>query len=232
LPSIDNFNNPVAFLTASGTPYLVAFPTDGSGLYTANLSGNITTPYASAVDSNGNMWGTSFNPASPGSTAANALDIKFTVASGISGQICTASNYQGGSGVAIDHANNAWISDYVTGYVLKFGPGCASVGNYNVGGLAGTQPVGIAMDGASNAWTLTSAGTLIGLSNAGAAISGAAGYATGTTGSLLGPVMDGSGDAWFTNATTNTVSEVIGVGTPVVTPISTAVVGNTLGYTP
>jgi hypothetical protein len=45
-------------------------------------------------------------------------------------------------------------------------------------------------------------------------------------------VMDGSGDAWFTNATTNTVSEVIGVGTPVVTPISTAVVGNTLGYTP
>ena len=69
-------------------------------------------------------------------------------------------------------------------------------------------------------WTLTGSNRIVGITNAGTALSGNAGYVTGATGTQLGPVVDGSGNLWFTNASSNTVSEMIGVAAPVVTPLS------------
>jgi streptogramin lyase len=180
-----------------------------------------------AVDSNNVVWTASDNTASASGTG---LLLNFTAAVGtgtLSGTVCSGTNFAAATGVAVDHSNNVWLADYTTGYLVEFANSCTYSNSYSVG----TNLQGVAIDGSSNIFTL-SGYNLVKLSNAGAPLSGSTGFATGiTAGTLTLPAVDGSGDVWFVDSN-NTVSEVIGVATPVVTPISAGVKGNTLGYTP
>jgi streptogramin lyase len=180
-----------------------------------------------AVDSNNVAWTASGNTASASGTG---LLLNFTAAVGtgtIGGTYCSGNNFADATGVAVDHSNNIWLSDYTTGYLVEFANSCAYSNSYSVG----THLQGVAIDGSSNIFTLNGY-NLVELSNGGTVLSGSTGFATGiTTGALTLPAIDGSGDVWFVNSN-NTISEVIGVATPVVTPIAAGVKGNTLGYTP
>ena len=66
-------------------------------------------------------------------------------------------------------------------------------------------------------------------------LSGSKGYTggglSGGAGSQ-GLAVDGSGNVWVANGSTNSVSELIGVAAPVVTPIVAGVKNNTLGTRP
>ena len=58
---------------------------------------------------------------------------------------------------------------------------------------------------------------------------------TSTTMSSTNPMalaIDGSGDVWVTNNGNSSVTEFIGAGVPVVTPLAVGVKNNTLGTRP
>jgi hypothetical protein len=185
--------------------------------------------YAVAVDSNNVSWITSDNT----TNTTNTLLLYFTspnnTSGSVSGGVCsgTGNTYVQGTGVAIDHSNNVWISDGYTGDLVKFLNSCV----YSVAYSVGTKLNGVAIDGASNIFSITGTNGLVKLSNAGTLLSETGGYVTGVTGTLGFPVVDGSGNVWFSSSN-NTVSETVGIATPVVTPIAAGVAGNTLGYTP
>jgi hypothetical protein len=62
-------------------------------------------------------------------------------------------------------------------------------------------------------------------------VSGSTGYG-GATGAASGIAVDGSGDVWVGNNTGNSVTEYVGAGAPVVTPLAVAVKNNTVGKQP
>jgi hypothetical protein len=58
------------------------------------------------------------------------------------------------------------------------------------------------------------------------------GCVTGSTNFFSRIALDGSGNVWVTQPVANTVMEMIGAGTPVVTPLAVGVQNNTLGTRP
>jgi hypothetical protein len=70
------------------------------------------------------------------------------------------------------------------------------------------------------------------LSNAGAPISGPNGFVSGNMQHPGAIAIDGSGNAWIANYYTTSITEMIGVAAPVVTPLSVGVKNNTLGTRP
>jgi len=63
-------------------------------------------------------------------------------------------------------------------------------------------------------------GSVVGISSTGATLSGFSGYANGGLNQPMQIAIDGSGNAWITNFQGNSVTEMIGLATPVVTPIT------------
>jgi streptogramin lyase len=127
--------------------------------------------------------------------------------------------------VAIDSSGNGWVSSGAQTNLYTFTPGGqpTSVGvanNVILGGLA--SPTWIAIDGANDLW-ITNAGNSYALSefaNTGSPITGTSGYQGGVLNAPSFLAIDASGDVWIPNAGNNTVTELIGVATPVVTPLS------------
>jgi hypothetical protein len=141
---------------------------------------------------------------------------------------------QGTFSLAIDHTGDIWISN--ENGVQKFSnstQSCSGTG-------AGAGP--LVLDGAGNVWVGNGKEFIGELSNSGATI------ASGYTGGVLippgdnvevGPIaniaVDGSGNVWSPYNYGNPpygIVEFIGVATPVVTPLATAVKTNTLGARP
>jgi hypothetical protein len=105
----------------------------------------------------------------------------------------------------------------------------------------------VSMDGGGNAWfgvqdstCTTNGASCIGsveLSPAGSLVSGplgykAGGFTAGGSGTHAGVAIDGSGNEWIANTTADSVTELIGVAVPVVTPLAAAVAANTLATRP
>jgi sugar lactone lactonase YvrE len=124
--------------------------------------------------------------------------------------------------MAIDSNGKGWAplksANQLAG-VTPTGSGSLYAGS-TVGGLA--SPTWIAIDGASNLW-VTNAGNsyaLTELTNTATAISGTSGYQGGVLNNPSFLAIDASGDVWVPNLSGNSVTELIGVATPLVTPLS------------
>jgi len=124
--------------------------------------------------------------------------------------------------MAIDSNGNGWAplrsANQLAG-VTPSGSGALYAGSA-VGGMA--SPTWIAIDGSSNLW-VTNAGNSYALSeltNSATAITGTSGYQGGVLNNPSYLAIDASGNVWVSNAGNNTVTELIGVATPVVTPLS------------
>ena len=154
----------------------------------------------------------------------------------------------GGStaGVAIDHANNAWIAVTGNGSIFKVSDS-GTVLNPFAGYVQGAGAQNVAVDGLGNVFAgvylgTSVSGAVVELSNSGTALSSGSGYiGAGLLPNLPqaphGIAIDGSGNLWLagTNngATSSTyLSEIIGIAAPVVTPLSLAAKTNTLGTRP
>ena len=90
-------------------------------------------------------------------------------------------------------------------------------------------PSGIAIDGAGDVWFSNFGNSSINyvnssiteFSKSGSILSTANGYlGSGSLAALSDLAIDGSGDVWVTNNRNKSISEVIGVAVPVITPIS------------
>jgi streptogramin lyase len=175
---------------------------------------SLAFPVALAVDSNHNAW--------VANQSANTIT-KIS-ADGATNTVITCC--QGASGIATDQSNNVWVANY-------YGDSLSEVSNSGVvllNGITGggvLHPQGIAVDGAGKVWVANYRGNSIsvvsGASSAspGTFLSPANGF--GTDASLLAPyglALDASGNAWVSNFGSDTITQFIGIATPIKTPFA------------
>jgi hypothetical protein len=152
----------------------------------------------------------------------------------------TASGMTAAWSIANDNAGDTWVTNNgSTGSVYEFandGTLLSVPSGYAGGGLA--NPLGIAIDGAGNAWVTSDVATSTAIYNSvvklggdGTVLSGSNGFALPPTTYPVGDAVDGSGNVWVAMAANNVI-EIVGVATPVVTPLSLGVKNNTLGTRP
>lgn len=186
--------------------------------YTVGL---LNQPVGSAIDASGNLWMIS-------STVANTIRMNgastastgsFTIF-GLSGGIL------GGTGLAIDNGGNVWTAS--TGVAGILGGINKSTSNGTISTIAPYQgpllstPTGIALDSAGHAWAVNNAtNALVELNNDGSLAASNGFSVPGTTGSFS-IALDSSGDVWIPNSSNGgtTVTELIGLSAPVVTPLA------------
>jgi streptogramin lyase len=99
------------------------------------------------------------------------------------------------------------------------GSGTQSATNLTGGGLS--TPLAITLDGSGNVWIANGTNSLSEFSNAGTAITSASNLIKGA--GLNRPTWiaaDGSGNLWLPNNSGNSVTEFIGIATPVITPLA------------
>lgn len=150
-------------------------------------------------------------------------------------------------GIAVDHANNAWVAVTGNGNVFEISNTGAFLSPFGGYVYPNGSVQNITVDGLGNIFAGgylgdTSMGGLVEFSNSGVLLSPDNGFA----GSNVIPVVpevaegihiDGSGNVWIAGSNNGTalpsyVAEVIGIAAPVVTPRSVAVANNTLGTRP
>lgn len=136
------------------------------------------------------------------------------------------------TGVAFDHSGNAWIANSGNNSLSEFASSGTAVSGstgFTGGGLA--TPAAIVVDGGGTIWMTNSGnGSVSELTSAGASVG------NGFIGSnLVNPsalAIDPSGNIWVTDASSKSLTEYVGLGTPVVTPLATAVSTSSLGVAP
>jgi sugar lactone lactonase YvrE len=160
---------------------------------------------------------------------------------GESGSSVTNSGFTGGNsahgGLAFDASGNVWsVTSSSNSLVFSTNSG-ATPTTYSGGGLS--TPTALAVDGAGSIWVANSGNNSVSeFLNTGVAQSGTSGYVasgSSTTTTLSGPssvVIDATGGVWVTNKTGSSLTHILGVATPVVTPLSKAVSAGTLGVEP
>jgi streptogramin lyase len=214
----------------------------GTG-FTNYTSASLDNPLFIASDSAGRIWvtnsgggtGTSFDEYAPPGTDPNVTGFANFPGYGQDDPV----------GVAIDSGNDVWVINefnnalttmnyyYYSDLVQNNDPTSDAFASPTGGGLNRSE--GLALDGNSNAWIANYTGSTVSEFNVnGVAVSGTNGYQYGT-GSLSGPqgiAVDPSGNVWVADNSANTVTEIVGVATPVITPIAVAVQSYTLGQAP
>ena len=166
-----------------------------------------------ALDANDDLW------ASVGS--ANSV-CRITNAGG---SVFNDGGYSGPTNVAIDSGGNGWFGAGQQTNLFRVSPtGTSSpfgvINNVAQGGLA--SPSWVAIDGTNNVW-VTNNGNSYALSefaSSGVAITSSTGYQSGNLSAPSFLAIDGSGNVWIPNSGSNSVTEIIGVASPTVTPLS------------
>ena len=197
---VANFSgNSVTVLTSTGSPFAASPLTD---------SGAIASPDGVAIDKSGYGWVSN-------SGANNLIFIQNASGSFYYSQY-TDNAIQGSAGIAVDPSGNKWVAASGINAISVFGG--STVSPVRSAGLK--LPTGIIADGAGNIWITNgvAAGTVAELNSSGTVLSPTTGL-----GSLNTPVsiaVDASGNLWTANLGDNSVSEFVGIASPIATPIA------------
>lgn len=198
-------NSSLTLLSSSGQPL------SGSKGY---ASPKLVFPVAIALDANHNGW------------LANQEDVTVTKVSADGSQFTSYSCCNGASGIAIDQRGNVWVANYYGDSISQLGSdGMVISSGYSDNKASIWHPQGIAIDGSGHVWVTNYLGS---------SITELAGSAASSPGQILSPTagyvrdaglveayavaIDASGNLWVTNFYTNTLTEVVGLATPVKTP--------------
>ena len=168
-----------------------------------------------AIDGNGNAWMATTGILTEYSSSGSLL-------SGANGFTNAGI---GADGIAIDSSGNVWTANYsnTVAKINNSGTALSGTNGYTVSGL--TQARSLAIDGAGNVWLSNVGGSpgsssIVEASSSGATVSGSTGYQGGSLNVPQGIAVDGSGNLWISNFNSNTITELIGAATPVITPIA------------
>jgi hypothetical protein len=207
---VDYGNSHITLLSSSGQPL------SGATGYTAK---SFAFPVAIAIDANQDAW-----IANLGDTTITNLSADGTQSSFVS--CCNAP-----AGLAIDQKGFIWAANYYGDSVSQISSSGAVISNgYTGGGLV--HPQGVAIDGSGNVWV---ANYRPDSTTHRTALTELAGSAANTPGQALSPAsglgadaglleafslaVDASGNLWVTNFGNNTLTEFVGVASPVKTPL-------------
>ena len=171
-------------------------------------------PVALAVDSNHNAW------------VANQSADTITRISGDGSSSTVIRCCKGPSGLAVDQSDNIWVANYYDDSISEVSSSGVVLLNRVAGGGV-LHPHGIAIDGGSTIWVANYRGNSIseisGASSAspGTFLSPVSGF--GTDAGLLEPyglALDSSGNVWVSSFGNNTVTQFVGIGIPIKTPLA------------
>jgi sugar lactone lactonase YvrE len=198
-------NSTVTLLSSTGVPI------SGAGGWGSSA---LQFPVALAVDSLHNAWVANQS----GST------ISKVTSTGITSVIRGCCN--GASGIATDQSDTLWVANYYGDSVSEVdNSGRVILNQINGGGLL--HPLGIAVDGAGSIWVGNyRGGTISELSHPTATapsvlISPPTGF--GTDASMIEPygiALDASGNVWVSSYGTNSITQFIGIASPIHTPFA------------
>lgn len=126
------------------------------------------------------------------------------------------------AGIAVDQSGNIWVADYGGAAIVKLTPAGAVAATVESPG-ANQAAQWIAIDGAGNVFAANYRGNSI------AELAGSNAAPLSPTNGLgldaalklpLGIAIDASGNIWVTNAGTDTVTQFVGLASPIKTPLS------------
>jgi hypothetical protein len=203
---IVNYGNAsVTTLSSTGQPLSPA-----TGGYTAS---SFAFPTSIAIDANHNAW------------IGDQNDDVITRISADGTQSLRVSCCNGPNGLAIDQRGNIWAANFFGDSVSQISnTGTVISSNYTGGGIL--HPQGIAVDGSGSVWVANYRGPSItqlagsASSNPGALLSPAAGWAPDSDMlEAYAIAIDASGNLWVTNFGDDTLTEFVGLATPIKTPL-------------
>jgi streptogramin lyase len=202
----------------------------GTGGY---IGGGLNAPSAVAIDAAHNAWVTNSGGASVTEIAPSGEFL-----SGAAGYTAGLNTPQD---VAIDPAGNAWVSDLNIDTVVELSSSGVLLKGFTFGGLR--APSGVAIDSAGNAWVANCGIFCLSVGNGSVTEIGAGGGFRSPTqgcpglsdcgfsgGGIEGPLqlaVDQSGNVWVPNSEGKSITELVGVAGPVLTPISACLKLNT-----
>jgi subtilase family serine protease len=208
--------------------------TNGIGTFSMTLSTAATQTVTATDTTNGTLNGSANVTVNVGSVwignangTLSAFDLAGTPYS-------PAGGYTGGGllqsfGLAIDASENAWIGG--SGGVSQFNNmGSAPSSSADTAGGVNAAN-GLSFDGAGHLWIANANGDVSELSGTGAGISPSSGYQGANKKFLAGVAVDISGDVWLTSPQTNSVTELLGAGAPMV-PLAVALASGVALSTP
>ena len=205
---VDFGNSHLTHLSSSGQPL------SGAAGYTSPV---LALPDAAAIDASHNVW------------VANQAGASVTKVAPDGSQFTNYPCCNGPSSLAIDQLGNVWITNYAGNSVSEISSSGAviSSGSYTGGGI--DHPEGLAIDGAGNVWVanfrglgiaeLAGARTASGVAP-GAALSPAGGLGTDAAmNQAYAIAVDAGGNLWVSNFASNTLTQFVGLASPVRTPL-------------
>ena len=189
------------------------------------LSSNSANPSGVAVDSAGNVWSSGYNQ---NYVYENSVSTGAAIGASSGG----VGSMQSPFSIAIDASNYIWVpnnydSNTLVGDTVSELTSLSTGSVYGAGGLF--DPGSIAIDGAGNVWVISGNGVVTELNHSGTAVSPSVGYKSSTLTGGADVAIDASGNVWVAGTT---LVEFVGAGTPVVTPLATAVTDHLLGSRP
>jgi len=201
------FNGSISKFLSSGTPV------NSSALDQLGSSAN--NQYTGvAIDGSGNAWFTYY---------LNSVSYYLELSPSTSSLANTAEPaLTTNSAIAMDSAGNAWITGRsgISGQVLELSnSGTNLTGNFGVDGGGIYQPARIAIDGAGSAWVIGNTAVVVGISSSDQLLTGTNGLLLPSGSTPTGLAIDGSGNLWI-SIPASRIIEMIGVATPVITPIA------------
>ena len=206
--------NGTAWIVNYGNASLTTLSSTGEPLATASYTApSFAFPTSIAIDASHNAW------------IGNQNDDAITRISADGTQSLRVSCCNGPNGLAIDQRGNIWAANYFGDSVSQISPTGTVISNgYTGGGLL--HPQGIAIDGSGNIWIANYRGPslteLAGSTSAnpGQPLSPVAGWAPDSDMlEAFSVAIDASGNLWITNFGDDTLTEFVGLATPVKTPL-------------
>lgn len=212
--AVDSSNN--VYVTDGGNSASILQKFSSAGTLNTSISNQCLTRVTQiAIDPSDTLWASI--------SSSNAI---CRVSNPSGSQIFTSQSQPSApTNVAIDSSGNGWAAAGAQTNLFMYSPSGTQtpygvINNAAQGGLS--SPTFIAIDGANNVW-LTNNGNAYALSefaHSGAAITSSTGYQSGNLTTPSWIAIDPSGDVWIPNQGANSVTELIGVATPTVTPLS------------
>jgi sugar lactone lactonase YvrE len=202
----DYGNSRVTLLSSAGQPL------SGTNGY---QSLQFSFPLAVAVDANHNGWVANFGNDTVSKVSADGS------------QIASFPSIGGPDGIAVDQRGYVWVANQIGNSITELAnDGTVVSSGYSDNKASILAPQGIAIDGAGHVWvanlhshTITElAGSTA--ASPGAILSPTAGYAS-DAGFIeaYAIVVDSSGNLWVTDFNNGTLTEIVGLATPVKTPV-------------
>jgi hypothetical protein len=238
---VDASNNYWAGSAANNSSSLVTFNVASGYNVNGNFpGGGLVNPIGLAIDYSGNIWLTNSDSAfaNPGTVSKfSSAGVSLAGTTGFSG-----GGLNGCAGIAIDASGNAWVTNTSTSTLTQLSSsGTPSAGSpYSGGGL--TYPSDIAIDGNGNLWISNfDRSSVSEFSSTGTALSPALGFFDGLTSGQSGHVtVDASGNVWLADwdgfvtgeSENGSITQMIGLAAPTVTPIVQALKNHTIGTRP